>query len=108
MNLQSIIITNCIGAAMLVILLISSYLVRQRHQLSDKLFTYMIILTGASCLVEMWTFIIDGASFHGAKAAVLYGNTFLYLSNPTVHVLVSHVDLRFYGDERRIKSTMSS
>ena len=104
MNLQSIIITNCIGTAMLVILLISSYLVRQRHQLSDKLFTYMIILTGASCLVEMWTFIIDGASFHGAKAAVLYGNTFLYLSNPTVAFLwCLYVDLRFYGDERRIK-----
>ena len=52
MNLQSIIVTNCIGIAMLVVLQISSYLVRQRKLPSDRIFTAMIFLTAAACATE--------------------------------------------------------
>ena len=85
MNLQSIIITNCIGAAMLIVLLLSSHLVRQRRQLSDKIFTNMIILTGTSCIMEMLTFICDGKRFYGDKIFTMAGNTLLYAANVFVY-----------------------
>lgn len=104
MNLQSIIITNCIGAAMLIVLLLSSYLVRQRRQLSDKLFTHMIIMTGASCIIEMLTFVIDGKRFTGDRLLAWLGNSWLYFANAVVSFIwCIYVDLRFYGEKERIK-----
>ena len=73
MNLQSIIVTNCIGIAMLVVLQISSYLVRQRKLPSDRIFTAMIFLTATACATETLSFMVDGKSFFGARAAA--GNT---------------------------------
>ncbi|MBQ6180442.1 MAG: GGDEF domain-containing protein [Ruminococcus sp.] len=104
MNLQSIIITNCIGAAMLIVLLLSSYLVRQRRQVSDKLFTAMIILTGSACIIEMLTFVLDGKDFTGARVFAWIGNSWLYFSNVLISfVWCVYVDLRFYGDGQRIR-----
>ena len=104
MNLQAIVITNCIGFTILMILLTSSYLVRQRRQDSDNLFTAMIIITASSCIMEMITFIFDGADFAGVRLVNLLTNSWLYLSN--VFVSASwyiYVDLRLYHDEKRIR-----
>ena len=49
MNLQSIIITDSMGVLILIVLMLSSYLVRQRRQISDrirtsaKLFDYRVL-----------------------------------------------------------------
>jgi len=104
MNLQSIIITNCIGCTMLIILLISSHLVRQRRQLSDNLFTAMILMVGSSCLMEMLTFIIDGKFFPGVRIIHMLGDTYLYIVNLLfVFSWCLYVDLRLRNDEKRIK-----
>lgn len=76
MNLQSIIVTNSIGIAMLVVLQISSYLVRQRKLPSDRIFTAMIFLTAAACATETLSFMVDGKSFFGARAAAFITNNF--------------------------------
>ncbi len=104
MNLQAIILTNCIGFALLVILLISSHLVRQRQQLSDNLFTVMIVITAVSCMAEMFTFLIDGKFFPGVRMMHMLGDTYLYLANLFVSsVWCIYVDLRLYHDEKRIR-----
>lgn len=104
MNLQSIIITNCIGCTILLILLISSSLVRRRHTLSDKLFTFMIILNGFACIDETLTFICDGIDFPGARIVSFAGNSLLYITNMIFSLLwCIYIDLRLYKDPRRIK-----
>ena len=105
MNLQAIILTNCIGITLLVILLISSHLVRQRQQLSDNLFTAMIIATASSCFVEMLTFIFDGNTeipfLHTMK---MLGSSYLYLTNIfDSYMWCIYVDLRLYHDEIRTR-----
>lgn len=104
MNLQSIIITNCIGCAILLILLISSSLVRRRHTLSDKLFTFMIVLNGFACLDETLTFICDGLDFPGARIISFFGDSMLYIANMILSFsLCMYTDLRLYRDPRRIR-----
>ncbi len=108
MNLQSIIVTNCIGIAMLVVLQISSYLVRQRKLPSDRVFTAMIFLTAAACATETISFIVDGKSFFGARAAAYITNTLSYAINVTVSYLwCIYVDLRLYKQESRLKKYYS-
>ena len=107
MNLQSIIVTNCIGIAMLVVLQISSYLVRQRKLPSDRIFTAMIFLTAAACATETISFIVDGKSFFGARAAAYITNSLSYTINVTVSYLwCIYVDLRLYKQESRLKNVL--
>jgi len=93
---------------MLIVLLLSSYLVRQRRQLSDKLFTAMIILTGSACVIEMLTFVCDGKDFTGVRLFEWFGNSWLYFANVLISFMwCVYVDLRFYGDVQRIKKYYS-
>ena len=105
MNLQSIILTNCIGFTLLMILLVSSHLVRQRRQLSDNLFTALIIAVATSCIVEMLTFIFDGnTQIPGMHTFKLLGSSYLYLTNIFVsYMWCIYVDLRLYHDEMRTR-----
>lgn len=104
MNIQSIIATNFLAITSLIILLISSHLVRQRRLLSDRLFTVMILLTAMSCTIETLTFVLDGASFSGVHAINLLGSTFLYISNMTISFLwCVYVDLRLFRSSERIR-----
>lgn len=104
MNIQSIIVTNAIGCTMLVILLISSYMVRQRRTPSDRLFTIMIMLTASSCIVETVTFILDGSDLPATRYTLFFGSTWLYLSNITISYLWAvYTDLRLYQSTDRIR-----
>lgn len=108
MNLQCIIVTNCIGIAMLVILQISSYLVRQRKLPSDRVFTAMILLTALACASETISFIVDGKTFFGAHTAAMLTDTLTYAINVTTSYLwCIYVDLRLYKQESRLKKYYS-
>ena len=81
MNIQSIILSNSIGCIILIVLMISSNLVRQRRLLSDRLFTLLTMLTASGCILEMASFIIDGQNFTGQPELAMTINTLLYLDN---------------------------
>lgn len=104
MNMQAIIITNLMGCAMHIVLLISSSLIRRRRTISDKIFTKMIIITGLSCIIETLTFLCDGKLFYGARPLLLLGDSFLYAANMVVTFMwCVYTDLRHYKSVRRIK-----
>ena len=104
MNLQSIIVTNSLGFMLLVVLLVSSHLVRQRKTDGDKLVTVLITVTAVSCIVEMITFILDGKRFPGSRVLAMIGDTWLYASNVTLAFLWTvYADLKLYRDQSRIR-----
>ena len=104
MNLQAIIVTNGIGCAVLIMLLVSSRLVRQRKNSADKLFTAIILLTAEACVTETLTFILDGKQFSGAKTVDFALNSLLYLTNITTSFLwLEYTDLRLYRKEERLR-----
>ena len=106
MNLQSIILTNCIGFALLVFLLISSYMVRQRRTPSDNVFYAMCIITAVSCIVEMTAFIMDGYKFIGAHQILVFLDSFTYITNIISSMLwCVYVDLRLFNNIEHVKKT---
>ncbi|WP_028518345.1 GGDEF domain-containing protein [Ruminococcus flavefaciens] len=108
MNLQAITVTNLIGVTILVVLMISSYLVRQRKQLSDRVFSAMIFITIAACLSETVAFWIDGKSFTGASTLSAVLNTVLYAMNVSLSFMwCVYVDLRLYKQKSRLKKYYS-
>ena len=101
MNIQSIILSNSIGCIILIVLMISSNLVRQRRLLSDRLFTLLTMLTASGCILEMASFIIDGQNFTGQPELAMTINTLLYLDNISSSFLwCLYVDLRFYSSKQ--------
>ena len=104
MNLQSIVTTNVIGLAILIILMISSYLVRNRRHLSDKLFTAMIMITAGGCTIETIGFLCDGKVFPLCFPVYMLLNSLLYVSVLAVTFLWwMYVDLRLYHSRERIR-----
>lgn len=104
MNLQAITVTNLIGVTILFVLLISSYLVRQRKQLSDRVFSAMIGITIAACLGETVAFWVDGKTFAGATAITSVTNTVLFAMNVSLSFMwCVYVDLRLYKQKSRLK-----
>ena len=102
MNLQSIIITNCIGISLLLILQISSYLVRKRRRMSDKIFSDMIYVTILASFSEMVSFAMDGRQFAGAVQINQFLNSILYISNVGMAFMwCIYVDLRLYRNKER-------
>ena len=98
MNLQSIIITDMMGVLILIVLMISSALVRQRRTPSDRLFTVMCILTALSCIADALAFTVDGQTYAGAFTSATILNFFTYSTNIIVSLLwMLYVDLRLYG-----------
>ena len=106
MNLQSIIIANCIGFLILLVLLVSSYMVRQRKLLSDRAFYMMCIITACSCIADMLAFILEGFTFKGARQLAILLDSVTYINNIFVSFLwTMYVDLRLYKSKDHMKKT---
>ncbi|MCR5110295.1 MAG: GGDEF domain-containing protein [Ruminococcus sp.] len=106
MNLQAIIITNCIGFLILMVLLISSHMVRQRRLMSDRVFYGLCIITASSCIAEMVAFILDGYVFKGARQLIFFLDSFTYVTNILVSFLWAiYVDLRLFNNCGHTKKT---
>ena len=60
MNLQSIVITNCIGIFLTLIVIVNSNMTRKGKDLDARLLTLLLLVTGSCCLMEMFSFLADG------------------------------------------------
>ena len=102
-NLQSIIITNAIGLALLFSLLVSSYMTRERRHLDDRIFTVLIFITAGSCVFEPITFLVDGTIAPWAVFLNYLGNTYNYIAGCLCPYLwVLYVDIRLHKGTERI------
>ena len=109
MNIQSIIITDTIGVLILIILAVSSQFIRQRRTLSDRLFTAMCVLTASSCVGDLLSFLFDGVTGEGTYPALMFLNTFTYMTNICTSLLWSlYVTARLYGTKRHTIRVLKS
>lgn len=108
MNIQAIIVSNSIGCIILIVLLVSSHLVRQRRLLSDRMFAFLTILAVMGCFIETISFWIDGKHFKGVSELALTLNTLLYLDNISASFLwCVYVDLRLYSSKQHTRKEIS-
>ena len=104
MDLRSICISNCTGIFILLMLFYSSRIKTLRHGTDDRIFTFLIFGVMAACFMEMFSYLIDGRTFPGARVLNYIANTYLYSVNLLLPFCVLiYVDLGLYGDVSRIR-----
>ncbi len=103
MDLRSIIISNCVGVFILLMLLYTSRTKIIRRRTEDRVYTFMILGVMLGCVMEMLSYAIDGRAFPGGRVLNYAANTYLYSVNLLLpfSVLV-YVDLGLYGNVSRI------
>ncbi len=104
MNIQSIVVTNLIGIALMIILAVNSRFTRQEKSTGNTLLNVMCFIVGFSCFSEMASFLVDGKLFSGALALGYLFNTCLYLCNTLFCVIwVCYIDWKLYADSTRFR-----
>ncbi len=107
MNLQSVIVANAIGVLVLSVLMVSSRLVLQRRELSDKIFTLSCIMTVLSCTADSLGFALEEIPGTAMHVILYFLDTITYLNNIIVSVLWSiYVDTRLNGSRKHMMATL--
>ena len=81
MNLQSIVITNCIGMFLTLIVIANSNMTRKGKDLDARLLTLLLLVSGSCCLMELFSFLADGRPSALCRFATWFTNTWIYLGN---------------------------
>lgn len=103
MDLRSIFVTNGVGVFILLMLLYVSRTRTLRRRMEDRLFSAMVIGVMAGCILEAFSYAIDGQTFAGARILNYIANTYLYTANLLLPLCVlAYFDLGLYGDRRRL------
>ena len=103
MNLQSIVITNCIGIALTMLVVYSSHTARKSRTLESRMLTVMLVVLSSCCLMEMVSFLVDGHTSPAARIAAWVSNMWIYLANPGFSVLwLLYTDYHLHRKTRRL------
>ena len=103
-NLQSIVITNAVGIVLLISLLVTGQMARERRTLVDRMFAVMIFVCMGSCIFEPITWLVDGRPEPWAFFLNYLGNTYCYCATAFhAYLWVLYVDLRLHRGANRIE-----
>jgi diguanylate cyclase (GGDEF)-like protein len=107
MNLQAIIIADAFGLVILISLLVSLALTKQRRRLEDKLFMILIFVVMAANIIEPLGFYLDEKPGAFCGYTNLLGSTYLYMANIICGFVWNlFVDLKLYRDKDRLKKML--
>lgn len=103
-NLPAVLIANGLGASLMLTLLFSNRKGTRTVFLAEKLFFFMCQLTLWLCLVETFTFYIDGKMFPGAVFLNRLSNALLFITNSVFSFLwTMYVDYKLFGQVSRLR-----
>ena len=104
MDLRSIYVSNSIGVVILLILWYVSRTKISGRRLEDRIRFFMVFGVMLGCVMEMFSYTIDGKVFPGARLLNYIANTYLFTVNLLLPFsLLVYVDLGLYGDLSRIR-----
>ena len=103
MDLRSILITDSVSVAILIIL---HYVARARvirDRTEDRIYTVMVFGVMLGSIMEAFSFVLDGRVFPGARVLNYLINTYIFSANMLLpFFLLVYVDLCLYGRLDRI------
>ena len=104
-NYESIVITNAIGLALLISLLVTSFMTRERRHLDDRIFTALILACAGACIADPISWFVDARPEPWAFTLNNLTNSFLYLCSAICPYLwVLYVDVRLHKGTNRIRN----
>lgn len=103
MDIRPILITNGVGVVLLLILCYVSRTKVLRHRMEDRVYTVMVFGVMLGCILEAFSYAIDGRLFPGAVLLNHVANTYLFTVNFLLPLcMIAYVDLGLYGDPKRL------
>lgn len=104
LNLQAVLISNGVGATLMVVLLISNKLNARHVFFDEKIFCAMASLTLALCLLETGTFFLDGRTFPLALPLNRVTNALLFVSDMSfAFIWTIYVDFKLFESLDHVK-----
>ena len=103
-NIPEILVANCSGAAMVILLFLFRVRTKEKMRIGERLYENMLLTTLVALTAETISFLIDGKSFHGCRFLVYLTNTLC--TALTLHVALIwclFVDYRTNGSMERLK-----
>lgn len=103
-NLPAVLIANGLGASLMLTLIFSNRKGTRTVFLAEKLFFFMCQLTLGLCLVETFTFYIDGKMFPGSVFLNRLSNSLLFITNSVFSFWwTMYVDYKLFGQISRLR-----
>lgn len=103
-NLPAVFIANGLGAALMFTLILSNPKGTRNVFLDEKIFFTMCTLTFGLCLMETFTFCIDGKMFWGSIFLNRLVNSILFVTNSIFSYLWTiYVDYKLFGKLERLR-----
>lgn len=103
-NLPAVLVANGVGITLMIILMFSGRKRIRAVSLDSKIFHWMCRLCLLQCVLESFSFLVDGKLFPGARACVILSNAAIYLLNTLfVYLWLCYVDYKLFEDPMRVK-----
>ena len=103
MDLRSIYVSNGTGIFILLMLFYMSRARNRRRGIEDRLFSSMLLGVMLGCIMEAFSYTIDGKVFPGSIVLNYVANTYLYCANLLLPFCVlMYIDVGIYGDPSSI------
>ena len=104
-DIKEIIMADCTGIVLMLILLLSRYLVRRNKRTEDKFFSALVLIALAAAALELTAFLIDGKAGGFAKFVNVLINALIYCCTTTISLLwLWYVDSNLNKDTKRIRT----
>ena len=101
-NMQSVYVTDLVGVAILVIILVSRGWILPARKEESRIMLVLLIVSVVNCIADLLIFAFDGKPGFGYHIILQTGNTYLYLYNiiigiGIIYLIVKHIDRKTTG-----------
>ena len=101
-NMQSVYVTDLVGIAILVIIMITRGWSLPGRKLESRLMMALLAVSMFNCVADIYVFQCDGMPGPGYRAILMVGDTYLYLYNLIVgigiiYLILLHIDRKTKG-----------
>lgn len=101
-NMQSVYVTDLVGIAILVIIMVTRGWSLPGRKLESRLMMALLAVSMFNCVADIYVFQCDGTPGPGYRAILMVGDTYLYLYNLIVgigiiYLILLHIDRKTKG-----------
>ena len=101
-NMQSVYVTDLVGIAILVIIMVTRGWSLPGRKLESRLMMALLAVSMFNCVADIYVFQCDGMPGRGYRAILMVGDTYLYLYNLIVgigiiYLILLHIDRKTKG-----------
>lgn len=103
--MTAVLVANGLGASLMVLVLLGRHTEQKNRTLDGRIFNAMCGMTLCLCLLETYTFWVDGKQFPGARVSALLINALVFgMDIFFAFIWTCYTDYKLLEDKRRIKT----